>query len=110
MFQPSRRFHRSFLEIARGAAIAMAVAQLARADEPKLVPYNQDRPPNPIKTPDEAARTMTVPPGFRVEVVASEPAIVNPVAMTFDEKGRIWITESVEYPRLSGGPGRDRVK
>jgi putative membrane-bound dehydrogenase-like protein len=53
---------------------------------------------------------MTVPPGFRVEVVAAEPQIVNPVAMTFDERGRIWITESLEYPRRSAGPGRDRVK
>jgi putative membrane-bound dehydrogenase-like protein len=53
---------------------------------------------------------MTVPPGFHVEVVASEPDIVNPVAMTFDERGRIWITESLEYPRRQAGPGRDRVK
>ncbi len=53
---------------------------------------------------------MTVPPGFSVEVVASEPDIVNPVAMTFDERGRVWITESLEYPRHSAGPGRDRVK
>ncbi len=53
---------------------------------------------------------MTVPPGFEVEVVASEPDIVNPVAMTFDERGRIWITESLEYPRRAPGPGRDRVK
>jgi putative heme-binding domain-containing protein len=53
---------------------------------------------------------MTVPPGFRVEVVASEPDLVNPVAMTFDEKGRIWVTESVEYPRHASGPGRDRIK
>ncbi len=53
---------------------------------------------------------MTVPPGFTVELVASEPDIVNPVAMTFDERGRVWITESLEYPRRSSGPGRDRVK
>jgi len=53
---------------------------------------------------------MTVPPGFRVELVASEPEIVNPVAMTFDGRGRIWITESLEYPRKSAGPGRDRIK
>ena len=53
---------------------------------------------------------MTVPPGFRVELVASEPEIVNPVAMTFDERGRAWITESLEYPRKSAGPGRDRIK
>jgi putative membrane-bound dehydrogenase-like protein len=32
------------------------------------------------------------------------------VAMTIDERGRFWITESLEYPRQSAGPGRDRVK
>ena len=53
---------------------------------------------------------MTVPEGFTVELVASEPDIVNPVAMTFDERGRIWITESLEYPRKQPGPGEDRVK
>ena len=51
-----------------------------------------------------------MPEGFTVEVVASEPDIVNPVAMTFDERGRVWVTESLEYPRKSAGPGRDRVK
>jgi putative heme-binding domain-containing protein len=53
---------------------------------------------------------MQVPDGFHVELVAAEPDIVNPVAMTFDERGRIWITESLEYPRHSPGPGRDRIK
>jgi putative membrane-bound dehydrogenase-like protein len=53
---------------------------------------------------------MTVPEGFRVEIVASEPDLVNPVAMTFDERGRIWVTESLEYPRKEPGPGRDRIK
>ena len=53
---------------------------------------------------------MKVPDGFSVELVAAEPDIVNPVAMTFDERGRIWITESFEYPRREPGPGRDRVK
>ena len=62
------------------------------------------------RTPAEAIREMTVPHGFSVEVVAAEPDIVNPVAMTFDERGRVWITESLEYPRRAAGPGRDRVK
>ena len=53
---------------------------------------------------------MTVPDGFTVELVASEPDIVNPVAMTFDERGRLWVTESLEYPRFSAGPGKDRIK
>jgi putative heme-binding domain-containing protein len=74
------------------------------------IPHNQSAPPGPPLSPEEAIAKMVVPDGFRVEVVASEPMIVNPVAMTFDEKGRIWITESLEYPRREPGPGRDRVK
>src|SRR5687768_2747824 len=70
------------------------------------VPHGQDRPPGPALSSEEARKAMTVPEGFRVEVFASEPEIVNPVSMTFDEKGRIWITESLEYPRREAGPGR----
>ncbi len=85
-----------------------AAPALAQRKEP--VPHNQDAPPNPAKSPKEAAAAMTVPPGFSVEVVASEPNLINPVAMTFDERGRVWVTESLEYPRKSAGPGRDRIK
>ena len=46
-----------------------------------------------------------MPEGFRVELVASEPDIVNPIAMTFDDRGRIFVTESVEYPRKPAGRG-----
>jgi putative membrane-bound dehydrogenase-like protein len=73
-------------------------------------PYGQDKMPGPALEPAEAIKKMTVPPGFTVELVAAEPDIVNPVAMTFDERGRIWITESIEYPRSSAGPGNDRIK
>jgi len=63
-------------------------------------------------TPQEALSRMTVPPGFTVELVASEPDIVNPVAMAFDHRGRIWVLESVEYPRLQRreSGGFDRIK
>ena len=72
--------------------------------------HGQDQMPGPALSPADSIKKMTVPPGFSVELVASEPDIVNPVAMTFDERGRIWITESLEYPRRAAGPGRDRVK
>ncbi len=75
-----------------------------------VIPHGQDQMPGPALSPTEAIQKMTVPEGFRVELVAAEPDIVNPVAMTFDERGRIWITESLEYPRSSAGPGRDRIK
>jgi putative membrane-bound dehydrogenase-like protein len=74
------------------------------------VPHNQSKPPGPALSPADAIAKMEVPEGFKVELVASEPDIVNPVAMTFDERGRAWITESLEYPRMSSGPGHDRIK
>jgi putative heme-binding domain-containing protein len=76
----------------------------------KQIPHGQDRPPGPPLSPAEAIARMKVPEGFQVELVAAEPDLVNPVAMTFDERGRIWVTESLEYPRHSAGPGRDRIK
>src|SRR5688572_19254387 len=79
-----------------------------RADD--VIPHAQDKPPGPPLSPQDAIAKMTVPEGFQVELVASEPQIINPVAMTFDEKGRIWIAESLEYPRKQAGPGRDRIK
>src|ERR1700733_3093124 len=95
--------------------IAMSVATgPARAEQPtpgrQQVPHGQDRPPGPALSPAEAIARMRVPDGFHVELVAAEPDLVNPVAMTFDERGRIWVTESLEYPRHSAGPGRDRIK
>ena len=81
------------------------------AQEGKIaIPRTQSKPPGPPLSPAEAIKKMQVPEGFRVELVAAEPDIMNPVAMAFDERGRIWITESFEYPRHEPGPGRDRIK
>ncbi len=90
------------------AVFGFAVATLLTAAE--RIPHGQSKPPGPPLSPAEAIKKMTVPEGFSVELVASEPDIVNPVAMTIDERGRFWITESREYPRRSAGKGRDRVK
>lgn len=75
-----------------------------------LIPRTQKQPPGPPLAPEVALKKMTVPEGFRVELVAAEPDLLNPVAMAFDERGRIWVTESFEYPRHEPGPGRDRIK
>jgi putative membrane-bound dehydrogenase-like protein len=91
--------------------VLVALAGVAWAQGGKeVIPHAQDKPPGPPRSPQEALRKMTVPEGFVVELVASEPEIVNPVALTFDERGRAWITESLEYPRRDPGPGRDRIK
>jgi putative membrane-bound dehydrogenase-like protein len=93
------------------ALLAAVFSQPGTAQKPAhVMPHGQDQVPGPPLSPAEAIKRMKVPDGFSVELVASEPDIVNPVAMTFDERGRIWITESLEYPRRSAGPGRDRIK
>src|SRR6185437_3921916 len=68
------------------------------------------RPPGPALTADQAMAKMQLPPGFKIECVAHEPDVINPTSFTFDDQGRIWITESVEYPRADAGKGRDRIK
>ena len=89
---------------------ASGVPTLAQEPKKQVIPHAQDKPPNEPRDPQTAAKMMTVPEGFSVEVVAAEPDIVNPVAMTIDERGRFWITESLEYPRREPGVGKDRVK
>jgi putative heme-binding domain-containing protein len=66
----------------------------------------------PPRTPEEERKGFHLPPGFDIELVAAEPDIHKPINMNFDEHGRLWVTESVEYPFPAGGDkkGRDAVK
>src|SRR5579859_3520929 len=61
--------------------------------------------------PQEAAGNMTVPEGFKVQLFAGEPDIVQPMAFTFDDRGRLWVVECLSYPRWlpPGQEGRDRI-
>jgi putative membrane-bound dehydrogenase-like protein len=70
----------------------------------------QEFPPKPIPTKDAAGK-MTLPPGFKVTLFAGEPDVVQPIAFTFDERGRMWVVECVMYPKWSqdGKGGKDRV-
>ena len=63
--------------------------------------------------PDQAAATLKLPPGFKATVFAAEPDLVQPMAFTFDDRGRVWVVESLSYPTWKEpGPnvkGKDRV-
>ena len=61
-------------------------------------------------TAAQASAAMTLPIGFRCDVVAAEPLVRQPVAMTIDERGRIWVAENYSYPHKRGpGKGTDRI-
>ena len=58
----------------------------------------------------EAAGKFTVPKGFNVTLFAGEPAVVQPIAFTFDDRGRLWVVECLSYPKWRvDGKGSDRV-
>ncbi len=60
--------------------------------------------------PEDAAKHMTVPPGFKVQLAAGEPMVHQPVAMCFDHKGRLWVAEAHTYPlRAKEGEGKDKI-
>ncbi len=56
-------------------------------------------------TPQEALAAFKLEPGLRIEVVAAEPLVVNPVAIAFDEQGRMYVAENRGYPT---GPGEGK--
>ena len=73
-------------------------------------PAQPDLPDNAGLLPAEAARAMTVPKGFQVQLAAGEPQVHQPVAMTLDARGRLWIAEAHTYPiRAPEGEGKDRI-
>ncbi len=60
---------------------------------------------------EESLAKMKVADEFEVKLFASEPKVVNPVAFTIDEKGRLWVVELFEYPKRTpkGKAPRDRI-
>ncbi len=59
--------------------------------------------PPPAKTsealsPEESLKKLHVPVGFRVELAAAEPLLLDPVAFDWDERGRLWVVEMADYP------------
>ena len=60
--------------------------------------------------PQDAAAHMTLPAGFKAELIAAEPDLVQPIAMCFDERGRLWVAEGNSYPqKRPEGQGQDRI-
>ena len=59
-------------------------------------------------SPEEARAKMSVPEGYEVRCFAHEPMVQNPVAMTWDHRGRMWIVEAYEYPEGTPLPENQR--
>lgn len=101
------------------AALSVAVASLslaihrARAEENFPKPYDSEKDLSvPRMEPAEAAKKFRVPEGFKVEVFAAEPEVMNPIATTWDTRGRLWVAENFTYaerPTKWATDLRDRI-
>lgn len=70
-------------------------------------PEHLQVPPAPALKPEEALQTLRVAPGFRVELVASDPLLFDPVAIAIGPDGRMWVVEMRAYMPNVDGTGED---
>src|SRR5713101_9373735 len=85
--------------------LACTASLLAQKD-----PYAEFIAQTNPRTPEEERKGFHVPPGFEVQLVAAEPDVRKPININFDDRGRLWVTESVEYPfPAKNPPGRDYI-
>jgi len=73
-------------------------------------PFSKMQAPLP---PEESIKHYVTPKGFHLELFVSEPQLSGkPICMTWDERGRLWLAETQDYPNELQplGKGRDRIR
>jgi putative membrane-bound dehydrogenase-like protein len=95
-------------------SLSLALIPLAALPAPAQKEHGFDnRKPSgqPYLKPEESLKRMKVADGFEVGLFAAEPMVVNPIAMTVDERGRVWVIECFEFPKRTpkGKMPRDRI-
>src|SRR3954467_7707030 len=101
---------RSALErVILGILIVTAWTLPSKAQKPAPV---EDVSSFPRRSAEEERKALHVPPGFEIQLVAADPDIFKPLNLAFDDKGRLWVTDTLEYPypAKEGTKPRDTVK
>lgn len=99
---------------ARSNLTAYKIANPKYFDGP--VPNYEKRNPRPkvqqSLSPQQSMSLMQVPAGFELQLFAAEPDVINPIYMNWDERGRLWVIETVDYPNevKEDDIGDDRIK
>jgi len=89
-----------------------ALPQLERLQSSPVLRHLKPNPTNaaPKTAPERTVAQMYVPEGFKVELIAGEPDLHQPIAFAWDERGRIWVVEAYSYPtKRAPGEGLDKV-
>ena len=95
------RVEDGFLVIDR-PALAAQVARTERLNARELIALRMPPP----KSPEGALASMRLASGFQIELVASEPLVIDPVHLDWDDRGRLWVVEMRDYPLGLDGRGK----
>ena len=95
--------------------VAIFTRALAGNEASQLYQSSKQTPPSTVLTPEfpslspeEGLKSIRVPEGFKVELVACEPNVIDPIALDWDLAGRLWVVEMADYPSgmdNNGKPG-----
>lgn len=83
----------------------LAWFSLKEQSDEKLFYQTLDNAPAPVLTPEEALDAFKIAPGFEIELVAAEPLVEDPVAIAWDEYGRLYAVEMRSYMPDAYGSG-----
>lgn len=93
------------------AVLILVTACSQKKEAPPKLTYTGEEPrvQNPL-SPEDSRKHIQLPEGFEAVLFAAEPNIINPIAFTWDEKGRLWVVQSQDYPHgLNNDVGGDRI-
>ena len=95
------RVHRTVtIGLIASGIVAWGVLGATQARWPPPARKTPDK--SPVLSAEEEKETLVLPPGYRVQIVAKEPLVIDPIAIDFDPDGRLWV---VEMPGFMSGPG-----
>src|SRR4051812_36642224 len=77
------------------ASVGLGSAQEKGSNFPP--PFNTEDPSHHLPPAQDVLAKIETPPGFKVTLFASEPDVQNPIAITTDDRGRLWIAENYTY-------------
>ncbi|MDB5318596.1 MAG: putative rane-bound dehydrogenase [Phycisphaerales bacterium] len=103
--------HRSLALVLFGLIVSMPLRAATPPAAPN--PFAENVRPTAALTPEQELKSFHLPPGFKIQLVASEPDIHKPINIAIDAKGRLWVTSTIEYPLPVRDPNvkpRDEVK
>ncbi len=112
MSHTTARRHASLLAAALATIASASLSLAAPPKPPSPQEFNQNIRTTAALAPEDEIQTFHLPPGFEIQLVAADPEIDKPLNLAFDAAGRMWVTQTREYPfpAKPGDKARDAIK